>query len=84
MYAHRIFMVPKAWQTRHPYYIAIASPVQTEKASKNTFATRTSSQKEDNWNWKIKSKALADAVGEEVDLLGGLVGSNKKERIGLT
>ena len=28
-----------------------------------------------------KSKALADAVGEEEDFLSGLVGSNEKERI---
>ena len=27
-----------------------------------------------------KSKALADAIGEEEDFLCGLVGSNKKER----
>ena len=40
-------------------------------------ATQTSSHKEGNGNWK--SKALADAVVEEVDLCG-LVGSDEKER----
>ena len=52
-----ILQCPKESQIRRP-------SVQTVKASKNTFATQTSSQKK-----KIgtgKSKVLADAVGEEV------------------
>ena len=56
--------------------MSIASSVQTEKASKNTFATGTSSQKEIRAG---KLKALADAVVEEVDFLCRLVCSNEKE-----
>ena len=43
----------KADQTSLLYFHCFLS--QTKKASKNTFATRTSSQKEENWDWKIKS-----------------------------
>ena len=53
LYAHSILIVPqsKADQTSLLFPL---HPVQPEKASKNTFATRTS-QNEENWNWKIKS-----------------------------
>ena len=49
---------------------------QSEKDSKNTFATRTSSQK----GRKMELKALADTVVEEVNILCGLVDCNEKER----
>ena len=42
------------------------------------FAIRTSRQKEEIGTGK--SNAIADAVGEEVDFLCGLVGSHEKER----
>ena len=57
--------VPEARHIRRPYYISIASSVKTEKASKNTFATRTSSQGKEIRAGK--SKSLADAGGKEVD-----------------
>ena len=50
----------KGRQIRRTYFISIASSVQQRKPP------RTSNQKKENWNWKIK-KNLADAVVEEVD-----------------
>ena len=66
-----------ARQIKCPYYTSIASSVQTEKASKNILPIELPA-----WRKKIgtgKSKVLADAVVEEVDILCGLLSSNEKE-----
>ena len=55
----------KARQIRSPYYISIASSVQTEKASKIRLPLEPPAKRK-----KIgtgKTKALAEAVVEEVD-----------------
>ena len=69
VYARSIFMVPKskADQMSLIYFHCFFSP--TEKASKN-IATRTSNQKEENWNWIIKSPSRC---------CWGRSGSNEKE-----
>ena len=77
IYAHSIFMCQKARQIRRPYYTSIASAVQTEKAQKIRLSLEPPAKRK-----KIgtgKSKALADAVGEEVDILCGLDDSNNIE-----
>ena len=65
MFAHSIFMVPKSKADR--YCTSIASSVQTEKTSKNTFVSGTSCQKEEIRTGK--SKSLEYAVLEKVDFL---------------
>ena len=66
-------MVPKSMAD--PYYTSNASSVQTEKISKNSFVSWTSSQKEEIRTGK--SKALEDAFVKEGDFL--LVPMRRKE-----
>ena len=67
VYVHSIFMVQKNRQIRYPYYISIASSLQTEKASKIRLQLEIPAQRKKFETGE--SKTLADVVEEEVDFL---------------
>ena len=58
----------KARQIRHPYYTSIASSVQTERAFKICLPLEPPAKRKKKIG-TAKSKALADAVGEEEDFV---------------